>query len=318
MDQSENYKKPSQEELLTRLTPEQYICTQEKGTERPFANAYWNNSAHGIYVDIVSGEPLFSSLDKFDSGTGWPSFTRPINIKHLVLKKDRTLGMVRIEVRSAMADSHLGHVFDDGPSGSGGLRYCMNSAALNFIPFENMKSAGYGQLMFAFAEKFQLAIAIFSGGCFWGVEELFENFEGVIETEVGYIGGHIINPNYNIVKMGTSGHAEAVQILFDPKRTCYKKLLELFFKLHDPTTQNRQGNDIGSQYRSAIFYQNEQQKIEAEQMIRAIDQKRVLSKPIVTEVVPASPFYPAEDYHQKYLKKNPGGYTCHFVRDIQF
>jgi len=138
--------KQSNEDLKKRLTPEQYRVTQECGTEPPFRNAYWNNHEAGIYVDIVSGEPLFSSLDKFDSGSGWPSFTRPIDGTEIAEKKDTSHGMVRVEVRSKNADSHLGHVFDDGP-GPGGLRYCINSASLRFIPVKDLEKEGYGKFM---------------------------------------------------------------------------------------------------------------------------------------------------------------------------
>jgi len=144
--------KPSAEELKKKLTPQQYHVTQECGTEPPFNNAYWNNHAAGIYVDIVTGEPLFTSLDKFDSGSGWPSFTKPIAKEKVLEKSDRTLGMDRTEVRGAKSEAHLGHVFDDGP-GPNGLRYCVNSAALRFVPVEKLKEEGYGQFLPLFEEK---------------------------------------------------------------------------------------------------------------------------------------------------------------------
>jgi methionine-R-sulfoxide reductase len=147
-----DFEKPSEDELRAMLTPSQYHVTQENGTERPFANAYVNNHREGIYVDVVSGEPLFSSLDKFDSGTGWPSFTQPLEPEHIVEIQDGTHGMVRVEVRSRYADSHLGHVFTDGPQPTG-LRYCMNSDALRFIAKEDMEKEGYGQYLALFGES---------------------------------------------------------------------------------------------------------------------------------------------------------------------
>lgn len=146
-------KKPGDGELRRQLTPEQYRVTQHEGTERPFQNEYWDNPRQGIYVDVVSGEPLFSSLDKYDSGTGWPSFTKPIEAGSVTTRTDRQYGIVRTEARSKEADSHLGHIFEDGPAGAGGLRYCMNSAALRFVPVERLEEEGYGQYLERFKGK---------------------------------------------------------------------------------------------------------------------------------------------------------------------
>lgn len=162
---------------------------------------------------------------------------------------------------------------------------------------------------------FRYQQAILAGGCFWGVEELLRQYPGVLSTEVGYIGGATENPTYEQTKTGLTGHAEAVRILFDPKILSYAALLDFFFRLHDPTGKNRQGNDIGTQYRSAIFYYDEEQQLEAHKSIERAQNSSRWDKPIVTEVIAATQFFPAEDYHQKYLQKNPSGYTCHFVRD---
>lgn len=312
------YKAPPKEVLKKTLTAEQYSCTQEAGTERPFANAYWNKKDDGIYVDIVSGEPLFSSLNKFDSGTGWPSFDRPIEDKRVTEHVDRSLGAVRTEVKSMGAKSHLGHVFDDGPKETTGQRFCINSASLKFVALDEMKDKGYGQYLFPFAKKKGWEVATLAGGCFWGVEELIKKIPGVIETQVGYSGGTVENATYELVKLGTSKHAESVQILFDPKKVSYEAILLQFFKLHDPTTLNQQGNDKGTQYRSAIFYMTPEQKKTAEAVKARVDKSKAWKKPVVTEITEFTKFWRAEEFHQNYLEKTPNGYTCHFVRDLKF
>jgi peptide methionine sulfoxide reductase msrA/msrB len=318
------FAKPDEKTLHKQLSPRQYAVTQESSTEPPFQNEFWNQHDEGIYVDVVSGEPLFSSKDKFDSGCGWPSFTQPLMPDLVKENADLSHGMRRVEVRSQHADSHLGHVFEDGPAPNG-LRYCINSAALRFIPVNKLEEEGYGEFLPLFqhdsareadpAPAESTDVAVLAGGCFWGMEEILRGIPGVIATDVGYTGGTLPDPTYRDISGGATGHAEAVRVVFDPRVISYEALLGYFFRMHDPTTRDRQGNDAGTQYRSAIFYRNEAQRTVAERVKAEVDRSGKWKNPVITQIVPAGEFYEAEAYHQDYLEKNPNGYTCHYLRD---
>lgn len=295
------------EELASKLPPEAYEITQRAGTERAFCGGLLDNKKEGVYACAVCDLPLFSSDHKFNSGTGWPSFYAPFDPEHVSRKSDFAYGMVRTEINCARCGSHLGHVFDDGPKPTG-ERHCLNSASLKFYdkgaePKPDAKSAKS-----ASSEKTETAY--FAGGCFWGLEHYFQIGPGVIDAVSGYMQGGVDNPTYKQVCSDTTGHAETVKVLFDPSKISYRRLLEAFFEMHDPTQLNRQGPDHGDQYRSGIWYANAEQKKQAEEYIKELTEKKKFGgQKIVTQVEAAKTFYPAEEYHQDYIEKT--GQACH-------
>ena len=274
---------------MSPLTDEEKGVILDKGTERPFSGKYWNHFETGTYVCRQCGATLYTAENKFRSECGWPSFDDevPGAVKRRLDPDGR-----RTEITCAACGGHLGHVFTGEGLTPKNTRHCVNSVSLVFRP----------------AEKSATEEAIFAGGCFWGVENYFQKIEGVASVTSGYAGGHVDNPTYEQVCSGKTDHAEAVRVVFDPKRVSYERLARMFFEIHDPTQMNRQGPDVGTQYRSAVFYLNDRQKEVAEKLIAELGDK---GYKVVTQLRAATAFYPAEEYHQDYLAKHPDRPVCH-------
>jgi peptide methionine sulfoxide reductase msrA/msrB len=237
---------------------------------------------------------------KFDSHCGWPSFDSEMAGGKINKIEDNSHGMHRTEIVCAKCGGHLGHLFDDGPTKTG-MRYCVNSASLNFIRLTDK------------INKPQYDTITLGGGCFWCVEAVYEMLDGVVSVESGYSGGTKINPTYREVCEGNTGHAEVAQIVFDNQKTSLDEILKVFFTVHDPTTLNKQGADEGEQYRSVIFYRDENQYKTAKSIIDDLNKNKVYSSPVVTQLDKFKNFYKAEDYHQDYYNLNKTKPYCQMV-----
>jgi len=269
---------------MPKLTSEEAHIILAKGTEAPYSGEYHDEKREGAYICRQCGELLYTSDAKFDSRTGWPSFDDEFgnNVKRVTDADGR-----RVELVCAQCGGHLGHVFEGEGFTQKSTRHCVNSLSIAFVPNENIKTA------------------VFAGGCFWGVEQNFSYLDGVMDVSSGYSGGTLENPRYEDVTTGKTGHAESVQVTYDASKIDYETLAKVFFEVHDPTQYMRQGPDVGSHYRSVLFYNNEEEKNTAEKLIKILEAKGL---DIVTELVPFEKFYVAEDYHQDYIRKT--GRAC--------
>jgi peptide methionine sulfoxide reductase msrA/msrB len=316
----------SRERSMNRqLTPEEERVIVRKGTERPFTGKYYQHFEKGVYTCKRCGAELFESSSKFRSECGWPSFDDQIPGR-VTWQPDRD-GM-RTEIICATCGAHLGHVFLGEHLTEKNTRYCVNSISMDFIPAEQrvQRTEDRGQKTENNAQTTEsigppssvvrppaTGRAIFASGCFWGTQYYLQRAPGVISTTVGFTGGHVDHPTYKQVCTGRTGHAEAVEVIYDPAKISYEQLAKLFFETHDFTQLNRQGPDIGKQYRSAIFYLNEEQKQIAE---RLVQQLRQMGYDVKTEITPAGKFWVAEDYHQDYYNKTGKTPYCHIYRPI--
>ncbi|MBT4399821.1 MAG: bifunctional methionine sulfoxide reductase B/A protein [Bacteroidetes bacterium] len=272
------------------LTKEEQRVLIHKGTERAYTGKYTDHKQVGVYCCKWCESPLYRSESKFDSHCGWPSFDDELD--GAVERRPDPDGS-RMEIVCSNCGGHLGHVFTGEHFTETNTRHCVNSISLKFIAKEDDQ---------------HLETAIFAGGCFWGVEHLYKNTPGVLTIEVGYIGGNKANPSYEDICVRETGHAEAIRMTYDSSLIKFRELAKLFFEIHDPTQMNRQGPDMGDQYRSEIFYTNDSQKNISEELIQILIEK---GYDVVTKVSKAAIFWTAESYHQDYYAKTGGAPYCH-------
>jgi peptide methionine sulfoxide reductase msrA/msrB len=279
------------------LTPEEERVIVHKGTERPFSGRFHGHSDAGVYVCRRCRAPLYASASKFESHCGWPSFDD--EIEGAVQRIPDADGR-RTEIVCSRCDAHLGHVFLGEGFTPKNTRHCVNSVSLDFVPLGESDHL--------------VGRAVFAAGCFWGVEYYLKRAPGVLVTRAGYTGGHVESPTYRQVCAKTTGHVEAVEVTYDTTRTDFRALATLFFEIHDPTQVDRQGPDIGEQYRSAVFAVTPEQRRITEELIGIL---RDQGYRVATRIEPSSTFWPAEDYHQDYYDRKGGQPYCH-VREKRF
>lgn len=269
---------------IEQLSEEEKNVLLHKGTERPFVGKYTNEKSRGIYTCKICDAPLFDSSAKFDSGTGWPSFDDAIEgaIKRIPDADGR-----RVEIVCANCGAHLGHVFEGEGFTAKNTRHCVNSISLNLIKKPDIKDKN-------------LSYAYFAGGCFWGVEYYLQKLDGVREVISGFMGGHVKNPSYYEVVRTNTGHLETVEVVYDSSVISYEEIAKTFFEIHDPTQTNGQGPDIGEQYLSAVFVNNEEERKTVESLIEKLEAKGYR---VATKIVEKSEFYAADESHQDYYEK---------------
>lgn len=282
-----NNQKPD-EYWKEHLSEDVYLVTRKHHTDRPFSSQMCSAFEPGLYGCNCCGELLFDSNQKFDSGTGWPSFSTPYHMQGIGYTKDTSYNMVRIEAHCNSCKAHLGHVFPDGPPPSG-LRYCINASSVTKLDIV-------------------LDQLILGGGCFWCTEAIFDRIHGVHKVVSGYAGGDLVNPSYDDICTGKTGHAEVIQIFYDPNIISLNELVDIHLSTHDPTTLNRQGADVGTQYRSVIFYNDNEQKDRLQLILNSHQPN--FEQAITTTLEKIEHFYPAELYHQKYYDRNHENRYC--------